>query len=97
MSKTLLIRQLSAGAVEALDRYKSRNGIAVNTDAAMQMIEHYYRLWDENRKLLHRIEALESVLSRYLDAESRLADAKAMHLNALAEVKEVMIDDLVMS
>jgi len=57
--KTLLIRDLSPGAVKALKRFKEERDIKTNTSAATRMMEHYFTLLDDKQELAQAKTKLE--------------------------------------
>lgn len=91
MSKTLLIRQLSTGAIKALDRYKEDRGLNVNTDAAMKMMEQYWSLYDERLKLRGEMNLLEACVSRLIASIHQKGIAEESYDRALSQLKSMML------
>ncbi len=76
MAKVLLIRELSDEANAALERYKDKNGLRNNTDAAEGMIKNYFYLEDElalSRRMHHAADGqlmkIQSAYQRQLNAQ----------------------------
>lgn len=76
MAKVLLIRELSDEANTALERYKDKNGLRSNTDAAEGMMRNYFYLEDElaRERVLRRaatdgLMKIQSAYQRQLNAQ----------------------------
>lgn len=76
----LLIREISPEALEVLEWYKRRTGVAANTTAALELIAGYQKLYDELedlRRKFHRLDinfnGVISAIRDKLNADQRLA------------------------
>ena len=76
MAKVLLIRELSDEANAALERYKDKNGLRNNTDAAEGMIKNYFYLEDELALSRRMHQAADGQLIKIQSAYQRQLNAQ---------------------
>jgi hypothetical protein len=76
----LLIREISPEALEVLEWYKRRTGVAANTTAALELIAGYQKLYDELEDLKGKFQRLDTnfkgvvyAIKEKLQADERLA------------------------
>lgn len=87
MAKTLLIRELTTGANQALEVYKRRHGIAVNTEACMSMLERYHRLENELEELRRTHDFLRRQVADMIYADTELANANKLYTDAILSLQ----------
>lgn len=77
-AKNLLIRNIPDEVNDVLEWYKLENGLAVNTDAAKQMIAEYRQLQLSLSQLLHRHDRLKQQYDQLKAAIRKSEEAQAI-------------------